>query len=95
MENLKRLKQKMQASWLMAAIFVGFGAGWRMGTHEEIFVMLWDMFPIYFIMLLYGSGKQAIKELETRAALPADSPTAASEPTAEPESPDSTPPEDQ
>ncbi len=94
MDKVARLKQKMQASWLMATIFVGFGAGWRMGTHEEILVMLWDMFPIYFIILLYGSGKQAIKELETRAALPADS-TTAPEPMAAPVSPDSTPPEDE
>ena len=85
----------MLAAWLMAIIFVGWGAGWRMGTHEEILWMLWDMFPIYFIILLYRSGKQAIKELETRTALSVDFPTADSGPIAESDTLDPTSPEEE
>ena len=95
MDKLARLKQKMHASCLMAVIFVGWGAGWRMSTHGEIFWMLMDAFPCYFIILLNRSGKQAIKELENRSAPSGDSPTTAPEPTAAPETPDSTPPEDE
>ncbi len=84
MDKLSRLKQGVFASSLMACVFVCFGAGWRMATHEEILVMLWEIFPIYFIALLTRYAKRAIRELENQY-----SPSGGSD------SPDSLPPADE
>ena len=66
MDKLSRLKQGVFASSLMALAFVGLGAGWRMGTHGNFLLMLWEMFPCYFIFLLARYAKRAIRELENQ-----------------------------
>ncbi|MEC7564153.1 MAG: hypothetical protein VX738_00590 [Planctomycetota bacterium] len=84
MDKLSRLKQGVVASSLIAMAFVGLGAGWRMGTHEDVLVMLWEMFPIYFIFMLTRYAKRAIRELENQSSPSGDS-----------DSPDSVPPADE
>ena len=88
MNKLSRLKQGVFASSLMACVFVGLGAGWRMATHEEILVMLWEMFPIYFIFMLTRYAKRAIRELENQYSPSGDSDSKS-------DAPDSVPPEDE
>ena len=88
MDKLSRLKQGVVASSLIAMAFVGLGAGWRMGTHEDVLVMLWEMFPIYFIFMLTRYAKRAIRELENQSSPSGDSDSKS-------DAPDSVPPADE
>ena len=85
-------ERTMKIWWLCAVGTVGMLAGVRMASHENILTMLLDMIPIVFISLSYSVARQVIGELKEQ---PADQGTTAPEPTAEPETPAPTPPEEE
>jgi len=74
MDKLALAKQRMRISFIVCIAVVGWGAGWRMATHGDIFWMLLDGFPIVLIVMASQRCKQLIQELENQSA-PSDSPT--------------------